>query len=99
MSKTMKAWTFGHEGYPAAIRQTTLPLPSSVPAPTEIHVRIHAAAINPVDIQLMNMPIWPYVPLYFAPADKGIAADFSGVVDAAGKDSGFKVGDEVIHTE
>lgn len=94
MSDTMNAWTYGHEGYPAALRQTTLPKPKS-PSSTEIHVRVRAAAINPVDIQLMNLPVWPYLPTYFARADKGIAHDFSGIVEEAGSASGFKKGDEV----
>jgi NADPH:quinone reductase-like Zn-dependent oxidoreductase len=92
--KHIRAWTFTHEGYPKALRRSTLVSPST-PAATEVHVRIKAAALNPVDIQLMNLPIWKYLPISLLPSDKGIGEDFSGVVEAAGKNSGFDVGDDV----
>jgi NADPH:quinone reductase-like Zn-dependent oxidoreductase len=96
MASATKAWTYGHEGYPAAVRFSSLPAPTGPPGPTELRIRVRAAALNPVDIQLMNLPIWPYLPTYFAPAEKGIGDDFSGVVETAGHDSGFKAGDEVL---
>jgi NADPH:quinone reductase-like Zn-dependent oxidoreductase len=92
--KEIRAWTFTHEGYPKALRNTTLISPS-IPAATEIHVRVKAAALNPVDIQLMNLPVWKYLSGSLVASDKGIGEDFSGVVEAAGKSSGFDVGDEV----
>ena len=90
----IRAWIFTHEGYPKALRRSTLVSPTA-PAATEVHVRVKAAALNPVDIQLMNLPVWRYLPRSFVPSDKGIGEDFSGVIEAAGKDSGFDVGDEV----
>ncbi|KAG9694891.1 NAD(P)-binding protein, partial [Aureobasidium melanogenum] len=90
----IKAWTFTHEGYPDALRRSALASPPR-PAPTELHVRVQAAALNPVDIQLMNFPVWKYLPSPWISPDKGIGEDFSGIVEAAGKDSGFDVGDEV----
>ena len=92
--KHIRAWTFAHEGYPKALRRSTLPSPS-IPAATEIHVRVKAAALNPVDIQLMNLPVWRIIPESLVPSNKGIGEDFSGIVEAAGKHSGFDVGDEV----
>jgi NADPH:quinone reductase-like Zn-dependent oxidoreductase len=62
-------------------------------ADTEIQVQIRSAALNPVDIQLMNVPIWN-LPCMGSP--KGVGKDFSGSVLKAGKDSGFKQGDEVF---
>ncbi|THY88270.1 GroES-like protein [Aureobasidium pullulans] len=95
MASAVKAWTFTHEGYPHAIHKSALPAPFR-PSATELHVRVKAAALNPVDIQLMNLPIWKYHPKFFAPLEKGIAEDFSGIVESAGKDSGYEVGDEVF---
>ncbi|KAH0173286.1 NAD(P)-binding protein, partial [Aureobasidium melanogenum] len=92
--KFIKAWTFTHEGYPDALHRSTLTSPQR-PAATELHVRVQAAALNPVDIQLMNFPVWKYVPSSWISPDKGVGEDFSGIVEAAGKDSGFDVGDEV----
>lgn len=96
--KHIRAWTFTHEGYPKALRRSTLITPPA-PAATEVHVRVKAAALNPVDIQLMNLPIWRYLPRSLIPSEKGIGEDFSGIVQAAGKSSEFDVGDEVrYHT-
>ncbi|THY18623.1 GroES-like protein [Aureobasidium pullulans] len=95
MASAVKAWTFTHEGHPHAIHKSALPAPFR-PSATELHVRVKAAALNPVDIQLMNLPIWKYLPKFFAPLEKGIAEDFSGIVESAGKDSGYEVGDEVF---
>jgi NADPH:quinone reductase-like Zn-dependent oxidoreductase len=92
--KDIRAWTFTHEGYPKALRRSTLISPPT-PAATEIHVRVKAAALNPVDIQLINLPVWKYLSGSLVASDKGIGEDFSGVVEAAGKSSGFDVGDEV----
>jgi NADPH:quinone reductase-like Zn-dependent oxidoreductase len=92
--KHIRAWTFTHEGYPKALRRSTLTSPS-IPAAPEIHVRVKAAALNPVDIQLMNLPVWKYLPGSIVPSDKGIGKDFAGIVEAAGRNSGFDVGDEV----
>ncbi|THX89678.1 GroES-like protein [Aureobasidium pullulans] len=95
MASAVKAWTFTHEGYPHAIHKSALPAPFR-PSATELHVRVKAVALNPVDIQLMNLPIWKYLPKFVAPLEKGIAEDFSGIVESAGKDSGYEVGDEVF---
>lgn len=56
---------------------------------------VHAAALNPVDIQMMNMPSWkmPWNKLYGK--EKGVGCDFSGVVKAGGR-SGFQAGEEVF---
>ena len=86
--KHIRAWTFTHEGYPKALRKSTL-IPPPTPAATELHVRVKAAALNPVDIQLMNLPVWKYLPGSFGSSEKGIGEDFSGIVEAAGKNSGF----------
>lgn len=93
-TSTTKAWTFNHEGYPKALRLSSAPVKSTL-STTELRVRVKAAAINPVDIQLMNFPIWSYLPTFLAAPEHGLAADFSGVVEAAGESSGFKAGDEV----
>ena len=94
MASAIRAWTFTNEGYPEALHKSALKAPSS-PSPTEFHVRIKAAALNPVDIQLINLPVWRYLPEFLAPPAKGISEDFAGVVESAGKSSGFKPGDEV----
>ncbi|KAF2218119.1 hypothetical protein BDZ85DRAFT_286642 [Elsinoe ampelina] len=93
MSGETKAWVFNHEGYPRALRLSTVPIKTSL-GTNEVRVKVKAAAINPVDIQLMNFPLWPYLPASIAAPEHGVAADFSGIVEAAGEDSGYKKGDE-----
>lgn len=96
MGGEVNAWTFTHGGFPKALQQSTLPPDTKPLKPSEIRVRTHAASINPVDAQLMGFPLWPYLPSLLVPSQKGVAEDFSGVVQEAGKDSGFKPGDEVL---
>ncbi|KAH7085539.1 hypothetical protein BKA63DRAFT_19788 [Paraphoma chrysanthemicola] len=73
---------------------TQAPLPQT--GPGEVLVKIHAAAINPVDIQLWGNPVIGWLK---GTKEKGIGRDYSGVVVAIGhelKKSGeWKVGDEV----
>ena len=58
-------------------------------------VRIHVCALNPVDIQMMNLPSWnlPWNALYGK--EKGCVCDFSGTVLKGGQ-TGFEEGDEIF---
>src|SRR5277367_1549776 len=51
-----KAWSYSTPGYPACLSLNPIDLPHP-PKVNEIHIRVQAAALNPVDIQLMNLPI------------------------------------------
>ncbi|KAI8956628.1 alcohol dehydrogenase [Daldinia sp. FL1419] len=92
----MKAWTWTHGGYPEALQQSTLPSDVGQLKPHEIRVRIKAASLNPVDVQLMSYPFISHLPTFCVPSHKGVGEDFSGIVEEAGPNSGFKVGDEVL---
>ncbi|KAK3389216.1 alcohol dehydrogenase [Podospora didyma] len=96
MGQEIAAWTYTHGGFPKALHQSRLTLDASPLKPTEIRVRVKAASLNPVDAQMMGFPLWPYLPSFVMPTHKGVAEDFSGVVEDAGKDSGFSAGDEVL---
>lgn len=96
MNREVKAWTFTHGGFPKALQQTVLPADVKPLLPFEIRVQAKAASINPVDTQLMGFPLWPYLPSFLLPAHKGVAEDFSGVVEEAGTAAGFQAGDEVF---
>ncbi|KKY33989.1 putative reticulon-4-interacting protein mitochondrial precursor [Diaporthe ampelina] len=96
MGGEINAWTFTHGGYPKALQQSTLPADTQPLKPSEIRVKTYAASINPVDVQLMGFPLWPYLPGFVLPPHKGVAEDFSGVVQEAGPGSGFKPGDGVL---
>ncbi|KAL2063746.1 hypothetical protein VTL71DRAFT_5551 [Oculimacula yallundae] len=72
---------------PAIIEKDILPLPSN-----EILVKVHAASINPCDIQLWRSGLVSVVS-----GDKGMGKDFSGTVAAVGeKVSGWAEGDEIF---
>ena len=70
--------------------------PLQSPKPNELLVRVKAAAINPVDIQLWGNPVVGWLA---GKKEKGIGRDYSGEVVAIGeelKKSGkWQVGDEV----
>jgi NADPH:quinone reductase-like Zn-dependent oxidoreductase len=73
---------------------THTPLPK--PGPNDILVKIHAAAINPVDIQLWGNPVIGWLA---GKKEKGIGRDYSGEIAAIGeelqKSGKWNVGDEV----
>ena len=74
---------------------THAPVPT--PEPNEVLVKIKAAAINPVDIQLWGNPVIGWLA---GSKEKGIGRDYSGEVAAIGsgvKETGkWDVGDEVF---
>lgn len=70
--------------------------PVSQPGPKDILVKVKAAAINPVDIQIWGNPVVGWLA---GKKEKGIGRDYSGEIVAVGeevKKSGkWEVGDEV----
>jgi len=87
-----KAWSYSTPGYPSCLSLNPIDLPHP-PKENGIHIRVQAAALNPADIQLMNLPIW-YIPgLRY---QKGTGGDFSGQVLAVGSAvTKWKLGDQV----
>src|SRR5262245_44164778 len=85
----MKAAYYEVTGGPEVIRigEVTTPTPQA----NEVRVKVHAAALNPLDVYirggLLNMPLpKPFIP----------GCDFAGVVDVVGPQvTNFKVGDRV----
>ena len=86
---TMKAWTVIKNGNPptaSTLRlRTDAPSPTFPPAGTNIIVKVAYAALNPVDLHLMNVvPVW--LPFRKHPVP---AMDFAGEVVALGSGSGI----------
>jgi NADPH:quinone reductase-like Zn-dependent oxidoreductase len=85
--------TYTTPSSPPHLTHTPIPTPS----PNELLIKIHAAAINPVDIQIWGNPVVGWLA---GNKEKGIGRDYSGVVVAVGDDlkkqGGWEIGDEVF---
>ncbi|SMQ46437.1 unnamed protein product [Zymoseptoria tritici ST99CH_3D1] len=91
-----RAWTFTTGGYPQALKLSSATPPTKEQVkPKHVLVKIKAAGLNPVDVQIMNMPIWS-IPIGPLTAEKTLCSDFSGTVIAAGEGADFVEGDEIF---
>lgn len=82
---------FSEYGGPEVLELGTISPP--VPGPGQVRVRVHATAVNPIDLWLRNGRMDGVIPLEF-PTVPG--HDVSGVVDEAGDGVTFSKGDEVF---
>lgn len=89
---TIKAWVYTHAGYPDTLQFQDIQAPPQ-PAPGHILVQVKAAALNPVDVQMMNLPI-NSIPGLNGP--KIVGKDFAGIILGAAPGTGFNRGDEVM---
>lgn len=83
------AWVMSRRGTPTAALQLVSNHPVPTPSGSQLLVKLHAAALNPVGWKLMGMPFVHKVPAV-------PESDFSGVVVAGGDGTDWKVGDEVF---
>lgn len=92
MTQTMKAAVLPRFGGPDVFEMRDVPLPQ--PGARQVRVRIHATALNPLDLQMRRGDYAALLPL------PGIIGhDVSGIVDATGAEvDEFKPGDEVWYT-
>ncbi|KAH9845165.1 GroES-like protein [Teratosphaeria destructans] len=94
-TKEARAWTYT-AGY-NTLQQSTIHPPvaneiKGLGTTPHMLVKINACALNPVDVQIMNLPTWK-LPGNKKP--KTTVCDFSGTVIAGGR-SGFVQGEEVM---
>ncbi|KXT16152.1 hypothetical protein AC579_5084 [Pseudocercospora musae] len=94
-SNHVRAWTFTN-GYPSTLKLSSLPVPSEdeIQSQKKLLVKIQTCALNPVDIQKMNMPTYSYA--WSDKSEKACVMDFCGTVLAAGAGTGFNKGDEIM---
>ncbi|KAF7189301.1 Protein YIM1-2 [Pseudocercospora fuligena] len=94
-SNNVRAWTFTN-GYPSTLKLSSLPVPSEneIQSQKKILVKVQTCALNPVDIQKMNMPTYSYP--WGDKSEKPCVMDFCGTVLAAGPGTGFNRGDEIM---
>ncbi len=88
----VKSWLYTTTAYPETLRLGKSTVPAS-PKPDHVFVQIRASSLNPVDIQLMNLPL-NNLPTLNSP--KIPARDFSGTILAAADGTCFSKGDEVM---
>jgi len=94
---SMRAVRYRCYGPPAVLRLEVTPRP--VPADNQVLVRVHAAAVNPLDWHFMRGE--PYVMRLSSglgrPAEPQLGVDFAGTIEAVGRDvTRFKPGDAVF---
>ena len=94
-----QAWVYYEQGPLAqTLQKTTLTVDTQLGA-NEVLVEVKAVALNPVDIQLGNIPQWMATWLLAAGVNKAKvpAGDFSGIIVRIGEEvSKYKTGDEVF---
>lgn len=92
-SESNTALTYTYPSSPPHLTHTPIPKPG----PNDLLVKVRAAAINPVDIQLWGNPVIGWLA---GKKEKGIGRDYSGEIIAVGdkfkKSSKWNVGDEVF---
>ncbi|KAK4483425.1 hypothetical protein RD792_010612 [Penstemon davidsonii] len=86
--KMQKAWFYEEYGPKEVLKLGDLPVPA--PQPNQLLIRVHSAALNPIDFKLRQNPLalldFPVVP----------GCDMAGTVIAKGQNvTKFKIGDEV----
>ncbi|BGP12499.1 hypothetical protein JCM10213_006936 [Rhodosporidiobolus nylandii] len=92
---TFRAWSHAKPPFPSTLRllPQTPPKPADL-KPTEVLVEVVTAALNPVDVQLANVPLFR-LPSLGHP--KAMGSDFAGRILGKGKDvKDFQVGSEVM---
>lgn len=92
----MKAITYKNYGSPDVLELIDLEKPT--PKDDEVLIKVRASSINAADwYAMVGIPIGRLSGGIFKPKDIRLGTDYSGVVEAVGKNrSDFKVGDEVF---
>lgn len=88
----VKSWIHTTTAYPETLKLTDTTVPAQ-PEPHHVLIKVKASSINPVDIQLMNLPLFD---LPYLNGPKVLARDFAGEVLAASPEiKDFQQGDQV----
>lgn len=103
-SKTMKAVIYTKYGPPNVLKLVDVEKPQ--PKDNEILVKICATTVTSGDVRLRssNFPLLAWLPVrlmfgLFKPKKEILGHEFSGIVEAIGKDvTKYKIGDEIIAT-
>lgn len=86
MAQNKAAWLDGTDGRPLAVRAADMPKPG----PSEVVIRNHAVAINPLDWKMQGGDLVKTLPMI-------IGTDIAGEIHELGSEvKGFKIGDRVL---
>lgn len=94
-----KAARYTNSALPLVIKNVSLPVTHAdgvfnLPSPDNILIKVHAAALNPLDVVIRNS-----LPSWLIRAERGIGSDYSGKIEAIGAAAAAKlnlqVGDRV----
>ena len=92
--KTMDIIGFSRYGGPAELKKTTAAYPHGFDASENIVIKVHAAAVNPVDKALLSGDLKMVIPVASFP--HVICYDVAGVVEEADLEGRFSVGQPVF---
>ncbi|KAK6455022.1 uncharacterized protein RJT20DRAFT_129689 [Scheffersomyces xylosifermentans] len=96
-----KAYTYSYNGDPITLKDYTIKLHKREDGsfgvhPDKVLIKVHAVALNPVDVKLYNVAIFP---TKFLNSNQGTGIDYSGTVVSIGANAkshfDFTVGDKV----
>src|SRR3954470_14174022 len=95
----MKAVVYSEYGAPDVLQLADIQRPA--PGPNEMLVKVHAAAINPVDWHFVRGVPFPIRLAAGGPRrpthHRRVGCDYSGAIEAVGRDvTGFSVGEPVF---
>ena len=94
MGKTMHSIAFSTYGKPSQLKKTTVAYPHGFDASNNIVIKVHAAAVNPVDKGLLSGDFKMVIPVAAFP--HVISYDVAGVVEEADLEGKFSVGQPVF---
>ena len=92
--KTMNSISFSKYGKPSELKKTNVAYPHGFDASNNIVIKVHAAAVNPVDKGLLSGDFKMVIPVANFP--HVISYDVAGVVEEADLEGKFSVGQPVF---
>ena len=92
--KTMNSISFSKYGKPSELKKTNVAYPHGFDASNNIVIKVHAAAVNPVDKGLLSGDYKMVIPVASFP--HVISYDVAGVVEEADLEGKFSVGQPVF---
>jgi NADPH:quinone reductase-like Zn-dependent oxidoreductase len=92
---TVKAWSHSTPPFPSTLSCISISIPDQPLNPNDLLIEIYSASLNPVDVQLVNLPIFRLPS--FKNSTRGLGKDFVGKLLAKGTNvKEYEIGDELM---